>query len=71
VVSYHTSVGRYAFTYNTFATTGVDNGPLHGLAAGVSGGNGVFRYGGVAFPASSFNSSNYWVDVLFVPTPVP
>jgi len=67
VVSYHTSVGRYAYTYNTFANAGVDNGPLHALRAGVSGGNGVFRYGGVAFPTQSFNSSNYWVDVVFVP----
>ena len=67
VVSYHTNVGNYAYTYNTFATAGVDSGPLHALRAGVSGGNGVFRYGAVAFPTQSFNSSNYWVDVVFVP----
>jgi hypothetical protein len=67
VVSYHTNVGHYAYTYNTFATAGVDSGPLHALAAGVSGGNGVFRYGATALPNSSFNSSNYWVDVVFVP----
>jgi uncharacterized protein DUF4082/Big-like domain-containing protein/G8 domain-containing protein len=67
VVSYHTNVGSYAYTYNTFAAAGVDNGPLHALRAGVSGGNGVFRYGAVAFPTQSFNSSNYWVDVVFVP----
>jgi hypothetical protein len=67
VVSYHTNTGRYAYTYNTFATAGVDNGPLHALKAGVSGGNGVFRYAGSrAFPDASFNSSNYWVDVVFV-----
>jgi hypothetical protein len=67
VVSYHTNVGNYAYTHNTFANAGVDNGPLHALRAGVSGGNGVFRYGGVVFPDQSFNSSNYWVDVVFVP----
>jgi hypothetical protein len=67
IVSYHTNVGNYAYTHNTFATAGVDNGPLHALAAGVSGGNGVYRYGATALPNSSFNSSNYWVDVLFVP----
>jgi hypothetical protein len=67
VVSYHTNVGHYAYTYNTFATAGVDSGPLHALAAGVSGGNGVYRYGATALPNSSFNSSNYWVDVVFVP----
>ena len=67
VVSYHSSVGRYAYTHNTFATAGVDNGPLHALKAGVSGGNGVYRYGTtVVFPTSSYNSSNYWVDVVFV-----
>jgi Domain of unknown function (DUF4082) len=45
----------------------VDNGPLHALKAGVSGGNGVYRYGAsVVFPNSSYNSSNYWVDVVFV-----
>jgi len=67
VVSYHTNVGNYAYTHNTFATAGVDNGPLHALSAGVSGGNGVYRYGATALPNSSFNSSNYWVDVVFVP----
>jgi uncharacterized protein DUF4082/Big-like domain-containing protein/PASTA domain-containing protein/G8 domain-containing protein len=67
VVSYHASVGRYAYTHNTFATAGVDNGPLHALEAGVSGGNGVYRYGtSVVFPTSSYNSSNYWADVVFV-----
>jgi hypothetical protein len=67
VVSYHSNVGRYAYTHNTFATAGVDNGPLHALRAGVSGGNGVYRYSsGVAFPNASYNSSNYWVDVVFV-----
>jgi len=66
VVSYHSNVGNYAYTSNTFATAGVDNGPLHALKAGVSGGNGVLRYGTSAFPNSSSNSSNYWVDVLFV-----
>jgi len=67
VVSYHTNVGNYAYTHNTFATVGVDNGVLHALRAGVSGGNGVFRYGSRAFPTSSFSSSNYWVDIVFVP----
>jgi hypothetical protein len=67
VVSYHSNVGRYGYTHNTFANAGVDNGPLHALKAGVSGGNGVYRYSsGVVFPNASFNSSNYWVDVVFV-----
>jgi hypothetical protein len=67
VVSYHSNVGRYAYTSGYFASVGVDNGPLHALKNGVSGGNGVYRYGAVAFPNLSFNSTNYWVDVVFVP----
>jgi hypothetical protein len=67
VISYHTNVGRYAYTAAYFASAGADNGPLHALRNGVSGGNGVYRYGGVAFPNSTFNSTNYWVDVVFVP----
>ena len=32
--------------------------------------NGVYTYGAAsAFPTSTFNASNYWVDVLFAPTP--
>jgi hypothetical protein len=67
VVSYHTDIGRYAYTAAYFAATGVDNGPLHALRNGVSGGNGVYRYGGRVFPTSTYNSNNYWVDVVFVP----
>ena len=67
IVSYHTNVGNYAYSAAYFASVGVDNGPLHALRNGVSGGNGVYRYGGVAFPNSTFNSNNYWVDVVVVP----
>jgi Domain of unknown function (DUF4082)/PASTA domain len=71
VVSYHSKKGQYAYTYDTFATAGVDNGPLHALMDGVSGGNGVFRYGGIVLPTASSRSSNYWVDVLFVASTAP
>ena len=44
----------------------MDNPPLHALADGVDGPNGVFQYGPTsAFPLTSYNSSNYWVDVVF------
>ena len=36
----------------------------------VSGGNGLFIYGG-GFPTNSFNSANYWVDVVFDDTTAP
>jgi methionine-rich copper-binding protein CopC len=65
VVSYYAPVGHYSVN-NNFFTSGVDNAPLHALANGVDGGNGVYRYGsGGGFPNSSFSSSNYWVDVVF------
>ncbi len=68
VASYHTSVGHYSQDLNYFATTGVDNPPLHALANGVSGGNGVYRYGGgSAFPNRTANAPNYWVDIVFKP----
>jgi hypothetical protein len=42
-----------------------DRPPLHALADGVDGSNGVFRYG-EGFPdVFEFDASNYWVDVVF------
>jgi hypothetical protein len=41
----------------------VTNGPLTALASG-----GVYRYGANAFPSTSFNASNYWVDVVYTQT---
>jgi hypothetical protein len=71
VVSYHTTSGGYAFDAAYFQSTGVTSGPLQALAQGVSGGNGVFRYGSTGFPSQSFNSGNYWVDLVFVTTLPP
>ncbi|MCM4084863.1 DUF4082 domain-containing protein [Paractinoplanes hotanensis] len=66
VASYYAPNGRYAADDNTFATAGVDNEPLHALRNGVDGGNGVYRYGaGGGFPANTWMSANYWVDVVF------
>jgi hypothetical protein len=65
VASYYAPVGRYSVDDNFF-TSGVDNPPLHALANGVDGGNGVYRYGsGGGFPNSAFAASNYWVDVVY------
>ena len=69
VASYYAPVGRYSVDDNYFATSGVDNPPLHALANGVAGGNGVYRYGtGGGFPTSTFAASNYWVDVVYTTT---
>jgi hypothetical protein len=65
VVSYYAPAGHYAGDSGYF-TSGVDNAPLHALADGVDGFNGVYRYGaGGGFPTSSWQASNYWVDVTF------
>nr|WP_246798239.1 DUF4082 domain-containing protein [Rhizobium lentis] len=65
VASYHTT-GAYVAT-NNFFTAPVTNGPLTAPASG----NGVYAYGGSAtaglFPTNSFNSSNYYADVVFRP----
>ena len=66
VASYHANAGHYSADVNYFATAGVDNPPLHALANGVSGGNGVYAYGASsAFPTQTWNAANYWVDVVF------
>jgi len=61
VASYHTTVGHYSADQNFFTTTGVNNAPLEALP----GNNGVYVYGpGGVFPSNSYNSTNYWVDVV-------
>ncbi len=68
IVSYYAPSGHYAYGNGFFATTGVDNAPLHALGNGVDGGNGVYAYGAAsAFPNSTYGASNYWVDVVYVP----
>ena len=70
VASYHTATGHYSYNLNYFTDAGRDNTPLHALADGVSGANGVFAYGSAgSFPYSGWNGSNYWVDVVFNPAP--
>lgn len=63
VASYYSPAGYYSFTGEGLANA-VSNSPLIALAAGTDGPNGVFKYGG-GFPDNTFNSANYWADVLF------
>jgi len=65
VASYHTNTGNYALNDAYFLAGGVDSAPLHALANGVDGPNAVYVYGASAFPTSTFNGNNYWVDVVF------
>ena len=65
VVSLFSPSGHYAANAPYF-TSPVVNGPLRALANGEDGPNGLYRYSATSvFPNSSFNSSNYWVDVVF------
>jgi hypothetical protein len=71
VASYYSN-GRFSYTSGAFASTGVDNLPLHALMNGVDGANGVYMYGASSsFPTNGFQSSNYFVDVVFGPTAQP
>ncbi|AMA61177.1 hypothetical protein BCCGELA001_10900 [Bradyrhizobium sp. CCGE-LA001] len=64
VASYHTNVGHYSSSVNYF-TSNVTSGPLTALANG----NGVYTYSSTrAFPTSTFQSTNFWVDVMFNPS---
>lgn len=68
VASFFSSVGHYAVDSGYFGTNGVDNSPLHALANGTSGGNGIFSYGSTpVFPTSTFGAANYWADVVYLP----
>ena len=63
VASYYAASGYFAFD-SAYFTAAVDAPPLHALYNGTSGGNGVYKYGG-GIPTQTWNSSNYWVDVVF------
>jgi len=66
VASYYTA-GHWSADWSYFATTGVDNPPLHAVANGNGAANGVYVYGnGTVFPTDSTQSANYWVDVVFI-----
>jgi hypothetical protein len=64
VVSYQTPNGFYSANGSYFSSA-ADTPPLHGLASGTDGSNGVYSYGPTAFPTNSYNNTNYWVDVIF------
>jgi hypothetical protein len=71
IAAYFSSAGNYTSTTNYF-TTSVVNGPITALADGTDGSNGVYKYSTTpAFPSSTYQKSNYWVDALFTSAPVP
>jgi hypothetical protein len=71
VASYFSSLGFYAYT-NPFFTTATTNGPLTALANGTDGGNGVYIYSATsAFPINNYQTTNYWVDVVYATSVAP
>jgi hypothetical protein len=68
VAAYHTNNGHYSAN-NSYFTAAYVNGPLTALKDSASGDrNGIYAYGSsVAFPTSTYQESNYWVDVVFNP----
>ena len=65
IASYHAPNGNYAASTNYFADA-FDTPPLHALADGEDGANGVYHYGPAgSFPTDTFSASNYWVDAVF------
>jgi uncharacterized protein DUF4082 len=70
VASYHTAAGHYSADGYYFASSGVDNAPLHAPANGSASPNGPYAYGSAsALPTNTYNSTNYWVDVVFSASP--
>ena len=69
VASYHTT-GAYVAT-DAFFNNAVTNGPLTAQSSAAAGGNGVYAYGGSAttglFPSNTYDSANYYADVIFRP----
>jgi len=63
--SYFAPSGHYSGNLNGLLN-GIDSPPLHALANGVSGANGVRLYSSKGgFPSIGYNSINYWVDVVY------
>lgn len=71
IAACHSPSGDYAYS-NPYFTQAVVNGPLRALASGEEGPNGLYIYSSTAtFPSNSFQSINYWVDVVFSTTVGP
>jgi hypothetical protein len=67
VASYLAPAGGYSYDSAAFASSGVTSGPLTApQSSAVTNGNGLYFYSAAAaFPTSSYNATNYWVDVVF------
>jgi hypothetical protein len=71
VAAYLAPNGHYSATSAAFGSAGVNNPPLHALANTTTP-DGLYTYSPTStLPLSSFNATNYYVDVLFTATPTP
>ncbi|WP_283139124.1 DUF4082 domain-containing protein [Rhizohabitans arisaemae] len=68
VVSYHAPFGKYSYTPNVFASSGVSSPPLYALRSGEEGPNSVYAYGANQFPTRG-STASYYVDVAWVEQP--
>jgi hypothetical protein len=69
IAAYYSPVGQGAWDANGLSQ-GASNGPLTAPSGSAAGGNGVYNYGN-GFPSSSYENSNYYVDVAFAPAGLP
>jgi hypothetical protein len=68
VASYHSN-GYYSADSGFFVGA-YANGLLSAPPSTATSGNGVYAYGSsVFFPAASYNATNYWVDIIYLPDP--
>ncbi len=81
IASYHAPNGHYSATKDQMwpgsspgphSLSTLDAKPLHAVKNFGSTQNGLFAYSSTStFPTGSFSATNYWVDVMFSPTPAP
>jgi hypothetical protein len=62
VVGYHTNSGHYSVSRSYFTS------PYTSSFLQVPANGGLYLYGAGGLPTQSYQSSNYWVDVLFSPS---
>lgn len=66
IASLFSPSGDYAYSSNYFTTT-IGSGSVKGLGDGIDGANGLYKYSATSVvPDQTYNSSNYFVDVVFV-----
>jgi hypothetical protein len=69
VASFYSQSQHFCTDISYFAGQGHDQPPLHALADGIAGPNGIYHDSASAFPTDGTGASNFWVDVVFSDTP--